>query len=365
MMRRRERVIVALSGGVDSSVAAALLLEEGYEVIGSSLQFLQCEEGVPRKSCCGADSLTWARSAAARLGIPHYVIDCRTQFEEKVLRRAWEEYAHGRTPNPCVLCNKELKFGLLLEHALRLGANRLATGHHARLLRDDEQGSLKLLRGKDPRKDQSYFLFCLSERQLGATLLPVGHMTKDEVRSMARAIELPNADRAESQDACLGLGEDGFAEALRQRFGADARPGAIVDEKGRALGAHSGIHKFTIGQRRGLGVAVGRPAYVVDIVAERREVVVASDERILYASGLVASGVVWQLPLAASGSMEVEVQIRYRHAPAKALAEWDEVGAAVVRFAEPQRAVTPGQAVVFYRGNRVLGGGWIEQALRP
>jgi tRNA-specific 2-thiouridylase len=350
MIAARERVVVAMSGGVDSTVAAALLVERGCEVIGVTLRLLQGEE-------TAGDAVHEARAAADRLGIAHHVLDGRREFEELVLRRSWDEYARGRTPNPCVVCNARIKFGLLLDHARSLGATKIATGHYARL-----DATPTIRRGVDRRKDQSYFLWALDARQLAAVLFPLGELTKQQVRDRARSLGLPNAERAESQDACFVRDDQQFAEELRRHFGEPARSGVIVDEAGKVLGAHQGIHHFTIGQRRGLGVALGRPAWVAAIDAPDARVVLADDEHALLAHGLEAGGVVWH----ATPSNEpttCEVQIRYRHPPAAAVVEHTGGATVRVRFAQPVKAVTPGQAVVFYDGDRVLGGGWIERAL--
>jgi tRNA-specific 2-thiouridylase len=354
------RVVVAMSGGVDSSVAAAVLVERGHEVIGVTLQLWPCESTTAPGSCCGGDGISAARAAADQLGIPHHVIDCREHFASRILRPAWEEYAGGRTPNPCVACNREIKFGLLSsEAAQRYSAQIVATGHHARIERRD--GMPALLRGRDPGKDQSYFLHSLTVEQLARTLLPVGSLTKDAVRDLARDLRLPNAERRESQDACIGSDEAGFAETLRQRLGHAMPAGAILDIAGRRLGTHAGVHHFTVGQRRGLGVALGRPAYVVRIDSERAEVVVSDDPDHLKAGGLVAGRVNWLVPRE-EDPLEAEVQIRYRHTPVPARVTVEQnSNTALVHFHEPQRAVTPGQAVVFYRGERVIGGGSIER----
>ena len=259
-----------------------------------------------------------------------------------------------------MLCNATIKFGLLQEHGRRLGATLLATGHYARIetLPDGRTG---LFRGQDPDKDQSYFLFALSPAQLAATTLPVGHLTKGAVRATARELGLPSAERPESQDTCFG-GEQGFAEALRQRFGARSPGGPILDAEGRVLGQHGGIHRFTIGQRRGLGVATGRRAWVSRIDARSGAVTLNSDEAGLQASGLLASPLHWLVR--PDHPFEAMAQIRYRHRATPVRVEvLDHEQQAIVQFLEPQRAITPGQAVVFYDGDRVLGGGWIQQAL--
>ena len=371
MPDRTLKVAVAMSGGVDSSVAAALLRREGHDVFGVTVRLWRCDEGAEAgrggRTCCGVDDLEQARAAAGLIGIPHYVIDCRSEFDAMVLEPVWREYARGRTPNPCVLCNERIKFGRLLDRAAELGADRIATGHYARIRRDAEGGAVALLRGVDPGKDQSYFLFALSDAQLAGTLTPLGDLTKEAVRELARELGLPNAERRESQDACLLVGGDGFAESLRQRFDGEPRPGSLVDPEGRHLGDHQGVHTFTIGQRRRLGIALGRRAYVLAIRADAGEVVVGSDERALFSRGLVASGVRWIGRTDPAGPVRCEVKIRYRHRAARAVVEPDgedeDPTAVRVRFDEPQRAVTPGQAAVFYDGDLVLGGGWIDRVV--
>lgn len=358
-----ERVVVAMSGGVDSAVAAALLLEQGLEPIGLTLRYWLCapgEEGVRETpSCCGVEGVAQARAAAAALGIPHYVVEARELFEREVLRPAWEAYARGETPNPCVHCNERVKLGLLLAHARRLGAERVATGHYARIASGPD-GSPRLLRGVDPEKDQSYFLFTLSRAQRERTLFPLGELHKREVRERAARLGLPNAARRESQDACL-VGEEGFAELLRRRFAAEPSPGPILDETGAVIGQHPGIHRFTIGQRRGLGVALGRRAWVSAIDPARAAVTLSASEDALLAPGLLLRDLCATGALPASG---LALQLRYRHAAAPlARLEGPRDSRLRVWFAEPQRAVTPGQAGVLYAGDEVKGGGWIVRAL--
>ncbi|MGV8075174.1 MAG: tRNA 2-thiouridine(34) synthase MnmA [Syntrophobacteraceae bacterium] len=358
MTVEKERVLVAMSGGVDSSVAAGLLLESGYQVIGATLQLQDCHESTSR-SCCGADEAAQARMAAGRLGIPHYVLDCRREFDEIVLRYSWAEYDRGRTPNPCVLCNKRIKFGLLAEFAARLGADRVATGHYVRTERDAD-GRLAMLRGKDLRKDQSYFLFSLSSKQLESALFPLGLLTKPQVREEAHRMGLQNADNQESQDACLASVGEAFSEILRQRFGQSARTGSVVDDEGNVLGAHGGVHLYTVGQRRGLGISLGEKTWVKAIDSERARVVLTNDERKLFSRQLIATGVNWLAPVEDCMPIRCRAQVRYRQASVTVQIEMLGDRTVRVLFDQPIRAVAPGQAVVFYQEDRLLGGGWIE-----
>jgi len=350
-----EGVVVAMSGGVDSSVAAALLLQQGRRVIGATLVMHPCGEDTEPPRCCGDGAVDSARAVAVALGIPHYAIPCADLFEREVLGPAWDEYDRGRTPSPCVHCNARIKLTLLMDLALELGAAHVATGHYARIVRD---GGAFIARGADRDKDQSYFLFTLTEKQREGVLFPLGELTKAEVRAIAAGRSFASARRPESQDACLAVEGGGFAEALRRRFRAAARPGPVVDRRGIELGRHGGIHNYTVGQRKGLGIAVGRRAYVSGIDASRAAVVLTDEPADLDASGLVASRAVWHGG-APAPRFECAAQIRYRHAPAVAsvAVEGDTVE---VRFAEPQRAAAPGQAVVFYDGDRVIGGAWID-----
>ncbi len=362
MISPKGRIVAAMSGGVDSSVAAALLLEEGFEVIGITLQLQACDETVEGRSCCGADGVAQARAAAGHLGIPHYVLDCRQVFEQRVLLRSWEEYRRGRTPNPCVICNEEIKFGVLLDYAKTLGAQKIATGHYARLGARKE-GRAFIMRGADVQKDQSYFLFSLNSDKLSKALFPVGGYLKETVRSMARRMGLRNADRMESQDACFSTKETVYAEILRQRFKEGAVPGPIFDETGRRLGMHEGIHRFTIGQRRGIGVTLGSPAWVKSIDAERCTVILTTSKERLAAWGLIATGVGWHALSPGFKRLRCSVQVRYNQAPVSAIVEIEKPGTVLVRFDRPVTAVCPGQAAVFYSGARLLGGGWIDRAL--
>ncbi|MGA2404545.1 MAG: tRNA 2-thiouridine(34) synthase MnmA, partial [Syntrophobacteraceae bacterium] len=320
MISPKGRIVVAMSGGVDSSVAAALLLDQGFEVIGVTLQLQACHESPEGRSCCGTDAIAQARAAAGHLGIHHYVLDCRQIFEQTVLLRSWEEYSHGRTPNPCVICNERVKFGILLDYARALGAEKIATGHYARVgVR--KSGEVFLMRGADIRKDQSYFLFSVHSEALSATLFPVGLHTKDEVRSMARQMGLGNADRHESQDACFAAKGTAYPEVLRQRFNEALKPGPLMDEEGRFLGMHEGIHRFTVGQRRGLGVALGSAAWVKSIDPESAAVILTTRKEGLAAQGLIASDVRWHALTPGFKRLRCSVQVRYNQAPVMATVE--------------------------------------------
>lgn len=350
-----------MSGGVDSSVTAALLREAGYECIGATLD-LHVEQATGRTEACGgASAIDLARRVAEQLGIPHHVVDARAPFREMVLRSGWEAYAAGRTPNPCVICNEKIKFGLLLAFARSLGAEKIATGHYARLVPDAATGLVQLQRGKYRHKDQSYFLYALSQEQRAATLLPLGNFAhKDEVRALAHCWNLAAAERRDSQDACLIQDDLPFPEILRRTFAAPAAPGPVVDETGTPLGVHEGIHLYTIGQRQGLGVALGRRAWIKAIEPEGARVVLTTDPDALLSPGLIAADVRWSHePTAAA----CRVQIRYRHPAQEARVEPLPDRCARVLFAQPQRAVTPGQAAVFYDNDVVIGGGMIVRGL--
>jgi tRNA-specific 2-thiouridylase len=358
MSAKRETVVVAMSGGVDSSVAAGLLVREGHDVIGATLELRACTDDSDARWCCGTGATAQARAVAGVLGIKHYAVPCADTFADRVLRPAWEEYSRGRTPSPCVLCNRHLKFELLLERSRALGATRVATGHYARITRDAE-GNPELRRGRDPDRDQSYFLHALDAEQLARARFPLGELDKRAVRGLAAEMGFANAERPASQDACFMAPDGSFAEGLRQLFDAPAQPGRIVDHRGAELGSHPGIHHYTVGQRRGLGVALGRRAYVARIDAASGTVVLSDDPAELEHDALSASGVTWCGPRPAL-PRPVEAQIRYRHRAVKALLDELAPDRIVLELEEPERAIAPGQAVVFYEGDRVLGGGWID-----
>jgi tRNA-specific 2-thiouridylase len=353
-MGESEKVVVAMSGGVDSSVSAALLKEEGYEVIGVMMR-LWAPEGVTNR-CCSPEAAGDARRVCQILGIPFYLLNFEEEFKRHVVDYFEREYAQGRTPNPCLECNGHLKFGLLFRKVLALGAAYLATGHYARV--GQTNGRYQLLKGVDRAKDQSYALYMLGQGELARLLLPLGEYTKEEVRSLARKMRLPVAEKAESQELCF-VPEAGYGRFLRDHRGLRPQPGPIVDLAGSTLGEHKGLPYYTIGQRRGLGIAAPEPLYVLRIDVERNTLVVgrACDLR---REGLLARDTTYVSGEAPPGPMEVTAKIRYKVQEAKALLDPLEGGRAKLSFLEPQRGVAPGQGVVFYQGEVVMGGGIIE-----
>lgn len=352
------RVVVAMSGGVDSSVAAALLRDQGYEVIGVTMRLLPPDEEAegPRfGGCCGVGAVMDAKRVAHRLGIPHYVVDFRDVFASRVIADFAREYTRGRTPNPCVRCNQHVKFDALLAKASELGAEKVATGHYARIAR--RNGTYLLKKAADSRKDQSYFLYVMTQEQLRRALFPLGRLSKEGVRQLAARLGLPVADKPDSQEVCFA--PEDYAAFLQERAGVAARPGPIVDVQGRVLGEHRGIAAYTIGQRRGLGIATGEPMYVVAIDSEKNRLVVGGRQQAC-ASELTAAQVNW-IPRAPQGAITVRARIRHQHQEARAIVSPAGEDRARVHFREPQMAIAPGQAVVFYDGDTVLGGGNIEE----
>lgn len=342
-----EKVLVGMSGGVDSTVCAYLLLQRGYEVYGLTL-WLWDPKGPYENKCCSVDA---AAIAARELGIPHETVQAHEEFRRLVIEPTLAAYRAGKTPNPCVLCNRYVRFSLLLREAKRRGIPYIATGHHVRVRRDGDV--YRLLRGRDPRKDQSYFLYSLTQEELSRALFPVGELTKDEVRRIAREQGFTAAALRESQDLCFA--PRGISELIP-----DAPPGPILDREGRVLGTHKGLPHYTVGQRRGLGVRSPEPLYVISLDPIRNAVVVGP-EHALYSSGLLAQDLSWIAGSPPGKRFLCQAQIRYRAAPVECEVTMKDAEA-YVRFVRPQRAVTPGQAVVFYRDDEVLGGGTIAAA---
>ena len=363
-----DRLVVGLSGGVDSSVAAALLVEQGFDVVGVTLRvwpWREPEEGSRRfGSCCSPEAVDDARAVARQLGIPYYLLNSEREFDEAVIAPFAREYAAGRTPVPCVACNRQVKFGSLLARARAWDAVAVATGHYARITRDPTTGRFLLWRGRDERKDQSDFLWPLTQDQLGAARFPVGDLTKDEVRARARALGLATAATPESQEICF-IPDHDYRGFLRRRAPEAFQAGPIVDGQGRTLGRHGGLADFTVGQRRGLGLATGRSLYVTALDPRRNAVVVGPAEE-LEADRLWAVGLNLISQARLESPMPVEAKIRHNHAPVAAILyppapAGDGRILAEVRFSAPQRAVTPGQSVVLYRGDLVVGGGIIAR----
>jgi len=354
-----------MSGGVDSSVAAYLLKEQGYEVIGLTMDLfdvhrVKCGDSGTR-SCCGWKAKEDANRVAVDLRIPHYVVDFRREFEEAVVANFCGEYVLGRTPNPCVRCNEHIKFRALLERAHKLGADFIATGHYARITQEGKPGRFCLRKGADKAKDQSYFLYTLTQAQLARTLFPVGDLTKGDVRRIAREQGLPVAEKPESQEICF-VPDNDYAGFVAARCPEAMRPGPILDIQGQVLGTHAGIVHFTIGQRKGMGIAAPRPLYVLEIDPVRRAVIVGPNEE-LYRRSLVAGPVNYICRGGLKEPMALKAKIRYKHAEAEALVIPEEKDKVRVDFAKPQRAITPGQSVVLYRDDAVVGGGIIHGAV--
>jgi len=347
------RVVVAMSGGVDSAVAAARCVAAGWDVVGISLRLVRDGGG----GCCSLDDYQYARAVADRLGFPHYVLDAADEFEGSVIGPFVSEYLRGRTPNPCARCNQHVKFGLLWRRARELGATHLATGHYARVETNGATGRPRLRTAVDARKDQTYFLFMLERALLERTLFPVGDLTKTQVRAEAAALDLRVADKPESMEVCFVPDGDPAAFVEGRSAPEALRPGPILDEAGREVGRHGGIHRFTVGQRRGLGLGGGPRRYVAAVDAEHGTIRVVEDGG-LRARGLVAREVVW-IDGAPAAPIEVAVRIRHRQPPLPARVVVSGAGEATVVFSAPGPAVTPGQAAVFYDGDVVLGGGWI------
>ena len=362
-------IAVAMSGGVDSSTVAAMLRAEGHQLVGLTMQLwnqrrLAGKAGMPESThgrCCSIDDVYDARRVSEQLGIPYYVVNHEERFENDVVRPFVSEYLAGRTPIPCSLCNNHLKFDQLLLVARQIGAERIATGHYARVQYDEQRGRWLLRRPVDESKDQTYFLFGLTQEQLSRTLFPLGELRKTEVRELARQHRLSIAEKPDSQEICFIPGGDykRFINAYLEEQG-ESLPdttGELVTTSGEVVAEHAGVHNFTVGQRKGLGVATGSPLYVIQVAGEKNQVVVGAEEQ-LYTRTMRLRDLNWISIAELRGPLRVTAKIRHKHTPAAAMLEphGDEV---LVTFEEPQRAVTPGQAAVFYDRDIVVGGGWI------
>lgn len=356
----KTKVIIAMSGGVDSSVCGLLMQEEGYECIGMTMRLWSGKEKGANKSCCGSQSVEDARLVAEKIGFPFYAINFQKDFWKEVIEVFADEYFQGRTPSPCILCNEKMKFDSLYSKALSIGAEKVCTGHYARIEYNEEMGRWHLRKGIDERKDQSYFLFSMTQDQLSKTIFPLGEFTKPQIREMALKANLITAKKAESQDICFIPNND-YASFLNKHFpNRVPKKGVIKHADGKTLGEHKGIHSVTVGQRKGLGVAFGQPLYVTAIDANKNEVIMDKRENTHGASFTIKKATWSYLEPEIGQEYPLMIKIRARSKEVPGVVIPLEGNRAEVRFETPQHAITPGQASVFYHEDYVFGGGWIE-----
>ena len=357
----KERVVIAMSGGVDSSVAAAILKDEGYDVIGISMQIwdYSAENTDKFGTCCSLNDINDARRVAEKLGIPFYVLNLEEEFKKNVVDYFVSEYIKGRTPNPCVPCNQRLKFDALLNYAVKIGASKVATGHYAKVV--EEKGRYFIKRGVDKSKDQSYFLFNLSHEQLKRAVLPLGDYTKSDIRRMAKTFGLNVAEKEESQEICF-VPDNNYEDFIRKRVDEyRIEEGEVVTTDGEVIGRHRGLPFYTIGQRKGLGISYERPLYVSEIDVENNRLIVGESDSVVKREFIVEN-VNWSIPQLIT-SIRALVQIRYRHNASEAEINLTNNNTVKVIYDEPQRAITPGQAAVFYLEDTLIGGGWIKEVI--
>ncbi len=357
----KKKVMIGMSGGVDSSVAAALLIEQGYEVVGITLK-LWAEESDdlarPSGGCCSLDDINDARMVAFKLGIPHYVLNFKEVFRQDVVDYFVKEYQMGRTPNPCIACNRHIKFEGLLDKAMAMGFDYIATGHYAKIITNNQTGRFELHRGASVKKDQSYVLYNFTQHQLSHMLMPIGDMSKDETREIAVKYDLAIAKKPDSQEICF-VPDNDYAAFIERYTGKKSVPGNFVDSRGKIIGLHKGVWHYTVGQRKGLGIAFGIPMFVVSINVENNTVTLAQEKEI-FKNELIAGDLNFIEILSLGEPIRIEAKIRYSAVPAAATLYPIESNKVKVVFDNPQRAITPGQAVVFYHGESVVGGGTIS-----